>query len=195
MTEISPPHIQTYAANPTIERRATADGYWVSAIPSNSFAAKLGSVALFLMCLVFLAAGIAVWFLPDTAFDGDPQLLKIIVSAATWVVFFPVLYFNFFSITTMRAEIDLSHSMVHQIFENKHGRETKRRSFAFSEIKDLNLQTGDRIMDVHQAITWEYGQIYLKLSANKGVSLVWGNLGDLRPVWDEMRHDIFGDDR
>lgn len=155
--------------------------------------AKLGAVILVLFSLVFLAAGVAVWFLPDSAFDGDPFLLKCIVTGATWLIFVPLLYFGFINTTTQTTDVDLTHGQLHLIFSDKHGLEKKRHSHDFSEIRDFELRsTADRTSNDLEDRISSYGQIYLRLSATKGRSLVWGQLEDLRPTWSQMRQDILG---
>ncbi len=185
-------HVGISAADPTILVKPSNNGYTVTAVPSTSLAARLGSAALFLFCLTFLAAGVFVWFAPDSAFSGNPLTLKLIVSGATWLIFLPILYFNFFNTTTMVAEVSTRERKIHQIFLDKDGRETKRRSFAFSGISDLELLSNTtNSTDDPRDMTSLYGQIQLRISSRKGTSLVWGAMDDLRPVFAKMQRDVF----
>jgi len=180
-------------ANPSVNVKPTAHGYSVSAVESNSLGAKLGKIALFLFCLVFLAAGVVVWFLPDSVFEGEPLLLKSIVSSTTWLIFAPLLIFNFINTTTQSVELDTSRQQLHQIFRGKNGQETKRRTYDFSEIKEFDLRSSANQTSTNfEDRVSSYGQIYLRLSATTGRSLVWGQLSDLKPVWSMMRQDVLG---
>ncbi|MEO0761264.1 MAG: hypothetical protein AAFZ09_05565 [Pseudomonadota bacterium] len=183
--------LEFYGANPSIEVVETPRGYRVTAVESRSIVAQAGSLLLLVFCLTFLGAGVAVWFLPDSAFDGDPGLLKTIVTAATWLIFAPMVYFNFINTTNMAIEIDLSSQVLHQVFLDRHGREKKRRSVDFTDVDDLELRSNDTIADeASVAVLSKYGQIYLRLDARRGLSLVWGDMSDLRHVWLQMRRDI-----
>lgn len=186
-------HIEVGLANPSIDLRPSANGYTLTATQNTSLIGQIGTAVLLLLCLTFLAAGIAIWFAPDTVFDGDPMTLKLIVTGATWLVFGPILYFSFFNRTTQVAEVDLKNRHVHQVFFNKHGRETKRRSFAFADISDLVLvsNTSNTTDDPRDMIS-HYGHIRLRLNARKGVSLIWGAEDDLQPVLARLRADVLG---
>lgn len=188
--------LEFYGANPSIEVSGTGNGYRVTAVRSRSVGASLGSLLLLLLCLACLGIGVVVWFLPDDVFDGDPRMLKSIVTGATWTVFAPLVYFNFLNTTTMATEVDLAGRMLHQLYLNGRGEETKRRSIAFSEVDDLELLTNDNgAPDEQTTIATDYGQIYLRLSARKGLSLVWGHLSDLKGIWSQMRQDILASSR
>ncbi|MDA9865330.1 hypothetical protein N9C96_01500 [bacterium] len=177
-------------ASPNILLNQTSSGYTVEAVESTSLIAKIGKAGLFLFCLIFLFAGVIVWFLPDNYFDGDPFLLKCIVTGATWVFFGPMFYFTFLNDTSEIVEVDTTLQMVHQIYRNKDGKEKKRRSNAFSEISKIELLDSNPTA-VHGTST-RYGQIYMSYASGGGTSLLWGNMDALFPVWTELRKDILG---
>ena len=183
--------LEFHAASPNIDLRTTQDGYQFEADPSSGLAARIGGLALGAFCLTFIAAGIFVWFLPDTAFDGDPFILKLIVSAACIGIFGPIFYYSFISKTRSFVEIDLRNARVHEVFLDGSGQETDRRSYDFRDIKEIILLKNDReTTRVATQSSVGYGQIYMRLSAMEGRTLITGDLSDLSPISRRLSGDI-----
>ncbi|SFR49315.1 hypothetical protein [Litoreibacter janthinus] len=175
-------------ANPNIKAEETQNGYRLQAIESRTVVARFFRIVFALFGLAFLAAGVVVWVLPDDVFQGDPFSLKVIVTVATWLVFGPIVWFSFIAPTTNATEVDLEARVVHQITLNKRGEPIKQRSIPFDNVMGLDFVRNTSAVTENELPG--YGQIYLRLSKNKGVSLIWGERRDLEAVLTKLRADI-----
>lgn len=176
---------------PSIKVEQTNAGYRFTAVPSVSFLAKMGSLVFGLFCLTFLLAGVVVWVLPDHVFEGDPFFLKCIVTGTTWVIFAPMFYFSFVKKSFLTVEVDMRTRNLHEVFTDKNGRETKRRSHEFSTIKGFELKANEELdLGTDNDPITHYGQIFMRIGSTGGRSLIWGLMKDLEPVYHSLRQDV-----
>ena len=176
---------------PSIKIEPTDVGYRFMAVPNRSILAKIGSLIFGLFCVACLLAGTVVWFLPNQVFDGDPFILKCIVTGATWMIFGPIFYFSFVKKTVLTIEVDKRARALHEVFTDKSGRETKRRSHEFAAIRGFEIKANEEsdLSTDADPIT-RYGQIFMRIGATGGRSLIWGLMKDLEPVYQSLRQDV-----